>query len=70
MSLARWLGAASALIGAGLFFVIIPWQTDPTALLTALDPKDYPSAAAILMIATGLVQFAVPTGSAPPTTPA
>ena len=64
MSLARWLGAASALIGAGFLFVIIPWQTERAALLTALNPKDYPTAAAILMIATGLVQFVVPTGSA------
>jgi putative tricarboxylic transport membrane protein len=64
MSLARWLGAASALIGAGLLFVIIPWQTERAALLTALDPKAYPSAAAILIIVTGLVQLVWPTGSA------
>lgn len=64
MSLARWLGAASALFGAGLLFVVIPWQTEPAVLLTALDPKAYPSAAAILIIVTGLVQLAWPTGSA------
>ncbi len=65
MTLSRILGAASAVIGAGCLFVYIPLQTETvTATNMALPPAAFPTAASILIIVTGIVQWVKPTGTA------
>jgi hypothetical protein len=52
-------------IGAGFLFVYIPLQTETvTATNTALPPAVFPSVASLLIIVTGIVQWAKPTGTA------
>ncbi len=63
MSLARVLGAASAVIGAGFLLLLIPWQTE-TVRSAALFPGTFPTVAAVLIIVSGIVQWAKPTGTA------
>ncbi len=63
MSLGRALGAVSAVIGAGFLFGIVPWQTEAVDS-AALRPGTMPSAAAVLVIVSGIVQWAKPTGTA------
>ncbi|NQV55324.1 MAG: tripartite tricarboxylate transporter TctB family protein [Rhodospirillales bacterium] len=63
MSLSRILGLASALIGAGFLFLLIPAQTE-TISRGALSPGTFPSVAASLIIVAGLVQWLRPTGTA------
>lgn len=63
MSLGRILGAASAVIGAGFLFGLVPWQTEVVPAV-GLVPRSFPSFAAVLVIVTGLAQWAKPTGSA------
>ncbi len=63
MSLARLLGSASALIGAGFLFLLIPAQTE-TVSRGALSPGAFPSVAAALILLCGIVQWVRPAGSA------
>lgn len=63
MSLGRVLGAASAVIGAGFLFVLIPWQTEVVPAV-GLVPRAFPAFAAVLVIVSGVVQLAKPTGTA------
>jgi len=63
MSLGRILGAASAVIGAGFLFLLIPWQTDVVPAV-GLVPRAFPTIAAVLIIVTGLAQLVKPTGTA------
>ena len=63
MSLGRVLGAASAVIGAGFLFFLIPWQTDVVPAV-GLVPRAFPTIAAVLIIVTGLAQWIKPTGNA------
>ena len=54
MSLGRVLGAASAVIGAGFLFFLIPWPIDVVPAV-GLVPRAFPTIAAVFVVAACLV---------------